>query len=93
MNPSARKTAVVAAALFVIGGLIGGSVYHFFWADRCYRAGYNKAILNMKHQFEKVMKENTMFYSEELNAVFVSKGGDTFEVVVPGAGGRDTKND
>lgn len=86
MDGLLEKPKVAVFLSFILGCLIGAALCHFFWADRAYRSGYNKAITNLKHQFERVMKENTMFYSEEVGAVFVSKGGDTFEVVIPQAG-------
>ncbi|HSB51607.1 MAG TPA: hypothetical protein VLD40_03015 [Dissulfurispiraceae bacterium] len=77
------RTYAVAAISFVVGVIVGVAMYRFSWADSSYQEGYHKATTVMKRQFEKVIKENTMFYSEELGVVFVSKGGDTFEVVVP----------
>lgn len=71
------------AAGFVAGLLCGAVLYHVFLAERSYRAGYQRAIEVMKLQFDKVTTRNTMFYSEDLGVVFVSKGGDTFEVVIP----------
>lgn len=75
--------AISLAACFVAGLLSGAVLYHIFLAERSYSAGYQRALDVMKMQFEKVTTRNTMFYSEDLGVVFVSKGGDTFEVILP----------
>jgi len=89
-NQLVGRPKVVATIFFIIGCFTGGLIFHFFLADSYYRAGYEKSITNLKLQFEKVLKENTMFYSEDLGVVFVPKGGDTFEVVIPDSSGQDT---
>lgn len=86
------KTYLLVVMSLVLGAVAGIAMYRFSWADSSYHEGYRKAVLGMKRQFEKVMREDTMFYSEELGVVFVSKGGDTFEVVVPGALGQERKS-
>lgn len=74
---------MVSTLCLVAGFAAGLVVYHVFWADQAYRAGYAKATAKLKQQFERVVKDNSMFYAEDLGVVFVPKGGDTFEVVIP----------
>jgi hypothetical protein len=69
----------------LLAGFGAGLIYcRAYWAEEAFRAGYAKASQNLKLRFEKVLKENSMFYAEDLGVVFVPKGGDTFEVVIPG---------
>lgn len=86
-----KKRFVLAAVMFLAGFGVGLAVCHIYWVEQAYKTGYAKASQNLKARFERVVRENSMFYAEELGVVFVPKGGDTFEVVIPGRiGGERT---
>lgn len=86
------KRSVVLGTVMLLVGLGAGFIFcRAFWAEEAFRAGYAKATQNLKLRFEKVVKENSMFYAEDLGVVFVPKGGDTFEVVIPGVIEEDRK--
>jgi len=86
------KRSVVLITVMLLVGFGAGLIFcRAFWAEEAFRAGYAKATQNLKLRFEKVVKENSMFYAEGLGVVFVPKGGDTFEVVIPGQIGGEQK--